>query len=753
MSIFLAGDVLLEQLLQLGDGYDSYSDHTAKKAAETPMSSRFRLGGAALTAALLAHLGEERDSEVVHALPVQHADWGKEPCGSEDGHRVARQTLGLMKAPIYPGSRALTYRVRRMLSLDYYTAPPELVFETQLAKALPGSHRLVVIEDLHLGGYHSRSDVIREINELGAATTILKTTRPLPWAIEISQLDQPVILVGNINNFFLNGGFSRKSWDVVLRETARALSECSSSTDWRLILLCENEGIVMAQPDSGRIRLWFGWDRQLPLGGLAHGNWGWVPGCQNILVAHLAEEMDKADSDVISKPERLWEMILSAWECARSAGYYGIDLQARSLYDLDLVFGSTKSASEDEQEVARRSGPSSWKWRICDPATEDDGTVFDTWSIFAAEVERFEVKGRSEQRRREALRYLAYFLVARGPSVLVSPWPGSEDGLYSSEAAEDAMHFAGSVPVHQIGSLISLDGKETDELARLTELISDYAQRERPARPLSIAVFGRPGSGKSFAVREILGDLQINSDTLSFNLSQFTSVDDITNAMHSAQTAGLRNQLPVVFWDEFDCDCDGRPKGWLRYFLAPMQDGEFLGGGVTHVIGRAIFVFAGGVSTTSQDFYSPGESGQVASDQQIKDEEAKVPDFASRLKAVYNVPSIRLEEAGDGDLLCTPRNFATILRRALVVRRSLLRHAPRVDEVSCLVLERLLFSGEYVTARDIETAVEAAPLTSGRTFGDSHLSEPLWTQRNPVPRDFRENSDRVIQLDLARADS
>ena len=59
---------------------------------------------------------------------------------------------------------------------------------------------------------------------------------------------------------------------------------------------------------------------------------------------------------------------------------------------------------------------------------------------------------------------------------------------------------------------------------------------------------------------------------------------------------GLSGKLPLVFWDEFDTALEGQPLGWLRYFLAPMQDGAFQDGQITHPIGRAIFVFAGGTA-------------------------------------------------------------------------------------------------------------------------------------------------------------
>ena len=78
-------------------------------------------------------------------------------------------------------------------------------------------------------------------------------------------------------------------------------------------------------------------------------------------------------------------------------------------------------------------------------------------------------------------------------------------------------------------------------------LIRDYADRQSHSRPLSIAVFGKPGSGKSFAVREILSHLKIETDPLTFNLSQFSNANELKPALQSVQTVGLSKKLPVVF--------------------------------------------------------------------------------------------------------------------------------------------------------------------------------------------------------------
>ena len=82
---------------------------------------------------------------------------------------------------------------------------------------------------------------------------------------------------------------------------------------------------------------------------------------------------------------------------------------------------------------------------------------------------------------------------------------------------------------------------------------------------------------------------------LEFNLAQFAETTDLIGAFHQVRDKVLQGLTPIVFWDEFD----SREYEWLQYLLAPMQDGSFQEGQITHPIGKCVFVFAGG---TSYDF-------------------------------------------------------------------------------------------------------------------------------------------------------
>ena len=130
----------------------------------------------------------------------------------------------------------------------------------------------------------------------------------------------------------------------------------------------------------------------------------------------------------------------------------------------------------------------------------------------------------------------------------------------------------------------------------------EYISTKNTVRPLSIAVFGTPGSGKSFGIVEVANSIASNLiKKLDFNLSQFRSPLDLVNAFHKVRDIVLEGKIPLVFFDEFDSALEGK-LGWLKYFLAPMQDGVFREGDSIHPIGKAIFVFAGGTSSTFKEF-------------------------------------------------------------------------------------------------------------------------------------------------------
>jgi hypothetical protein len=128
----------------------------------------------------------------------------------------------------------------------------------------------------------------------------------------------------------------------------------------------------------------------------------------------------------------------------------------------------------------------------------------------------------------------------------------------------------------------------------------------------------------------------------------------LTTVLHHARDVVLSGKTPLVFFDEFDAWWDNRPFGWLRYFLAPMQDGRFKDGESLFNVGPAIFVFVGGINHSFDML-----NGRMRNREFI---EAKGPDFVSRLRGHLDV--LGITQTRDEDI-------TYIIRRATLFRKKL----------------------------------------------------------------------------------
>jgi hypothetical protein len=192
------------------------------------------------------------------------------------------------------------------------------------------------------------------------------------------------------------------------------------------------------------------------------------------------------------------------------------------------------------------------------------------------------------------------------------------------------------VPFARFGKLLTMDRGDIESLRSIRQLMLRYKAEEKPKTPLSIAVFGAPGSGKSFGLKQIAESV-FHDKALEFNLSQFKGPDELYGAYHQVRDKVLAGITPVVFWDEFD----SRELMWLQYLLAPMQDGVFQEGPLTHSIGKCVFVFAGGTSYDYRHFGPPEAPAEKETEDQKKARREfilkKGPDFKSRLTTCLNV--------------------------------------------------------------------------------------------------------------------
>ncbi|WP_411682287.1 RyR domain-containing protein [Clostridium thailandense] len=277
-----------------------------------------------------------------------------------------------------------------------------------------------------------------------------------------------------------------------------------------------------------------------------------------------------------------------------------------------------------------------------------------------------------------------------------------------------------SIPIAQFGNLQTVDRTEIESYRSIKNLMWEYICTKNTVRPLSIAVFGTPGSGKSFGVTEIADSIAPEViEKLNFNLSQFRTPADLISAFHKVRDSSLKGRIPLIFFDEFDSAFEGK-LGWLKYFLAPMQDGVFMEGDSIHPIGKAIFVFAGGTNSTFKEFL--GEDIEDENEKKqflIEFKGAKGPDFTSRLRGYVNIL---------GPNRTDEKDQLFIIRRAMLLRSLLERKVPHLinDEgeaqIDNGVLRALLKIRRYKhESRSMEAILEMSMLTNAKIWEQSDL--------------------------------
>jgi hypothetical protein len=307
---------------------------------------------------------------------------------------------------------------------------------------------------------------------------------------------------------------------------------------------------------------------------------------------------------------------------------------------------------------------------------------------------------------------------------------------YDAEQDLDVPKIQGRKP---FGTLIPLSKDEVSHLESMRDVVDRYIRQQGHAHPLCLAVFGPPGSGKSFAVKQIQKELETHPDIklsrTTINLTQLSSPAELTAALAAASKA--KGSVPIIFFDEFDTTRNGAPYGWLSSFLAPMHEGEFLHNGENVELKKAIYVFAGGTASTKDEFIS------FQSDLEFR--RAKGPDFISRLRGFLDV-------AGPNE---NPRES----RRALILRRELHERVKRNGSgkfrVERSLLEAFLGAGRYLHgARSIAALIELIELKA-ETLGWDVLPERhlLAMQVDRGPLDPRAIGGSIALSGFASADN
>ncbi len=299
---------------------------------------------------------------------------------------------------------------------------------------------------------------------------------------------------------------------------------------------------------------------------------------------------------------------------------------------------------------------------------------------------------------------------------------------YLKEEVNRGEGFA-NLPVFQLGHLRTTDPAEIDPVITLHNVMDSYVSREYVLRPLCIGVFGPPGSGKSFAVKQVAEVISGNRsgnpfDFFEFNLTQFANPDEINAAIDPVRASVAQGKVPIVFWDEFDCRFDDNEFGYLRYFLPSMQDGVTYVHGIPYHIGRAIFVFAGGVKASWEGMEQLLD--ETGSDLQLI-KTLKIPDFMSRLRVVLDIDGIEipdnlLRDSASEDELEELRRV--LLKRAFIIAHQMQTHWKTAARKTSGLLLRLLLARYKFGARSIEAVIEASRAADRLVYGLPELIAP-----------------------------
>lgn len=414
---------------------------------------------------------------------------------------------------------------------------------------------------------------------------------------------------------------------------------------------------------------------------------GYVSGNTYCVVAALARAlMDMIAEGKAPAANRIVDAVVHGLDCARMLHAYGYEFE-----DQGLAFPTRKLAQFLSAPRPPDKRPRVNWVRVDLPVLRGSGAALtNTWTILATAAEDLEEVARD--------------IAVRGVNCVQD-----------------------RIPVLRFNRYAVLDRREIEGCRNIQRLIIEYDQGRR-SNPLSLAVFGPPGSGKSFGITEMARTIfaRESVEVLTFNLSQFSGPEDVRGAFHQVRDVRLRGKLPLVFWDEFDCTVMGHELGWLAFFLAPMQDGTFQDGQITHPIGKSVFVFAGGTSTSYSDFEA--KAGSHA--------QAKGPDFTSRLLGYMDVIGINPLESVDHD-----RIYA--IRRAVLLNALLEKHCPYLRgpngfDIDEGLLTALLHIPEYKHgARSMEAIIAMSTLADRTRFERSCLPSESQLHLHVDGREFR----------------
>lgn len=653
-GILIVGDSTTDWFIAepAGSRYDKFEARYLWAMSEGPGLSHIS-GGAALDREVLAAAAALQPSPMPVVGPIIPAEIGSNPSTSD----ITRSFSSWAPHPRKTGAKEVVWRMERFIGLHpANTFPPSL--DVHAPEMQPG---VILIED---GNLHFRRHPGLWPEQIGDsdAQIIIRQTGALGGGELLAYLIEHA---AERTTLFCTVGDLRKEGAPIGQPLSweRTAQDVVAAVRWRPDLLQVRRvvvglfasGAVIVDRDGPDLLIY---DPQSQEGDWERSRPGQQFGTGTMVVDALAWELARngAETDIRGA-------VCSGIETGRILHDYGFDATASPAgtqisFPVQRIAESIVGGEDVDSEIQ------------CVPISLDS-----TWRIFDAT---------STGSFRESAEQIARFGVSR---------------------------VANEIPLESMGHWSSVDRIEIESMRSLRNIISEYLASPGRGRPLNLAVFGPPGSGKSFAIKQMASVIAPDHNrlgSLEFNLSQFQSIADLPGAFQQVRDLRLREYLPLVFWDEFDSALDGQELGWLVSFLAPMQDGAFTQEGIVRPIGPAIFIFAGGTHATMESF----------KDRALELPGAKATDFLSRLRGFVNVLGPNPDSPDD-------RTYS--LRRAILLRAVLQRNAPQIftgDEmrIDDSLLAAFLDVPKYLHgSRSMEAIVEMSALSRKLTYERSTL--------------------------------
>ena len=279
-------------------------------------------------------------------------------------------------------------------------------------------------------------------------------------------------------------------WQMAANPQLLSLNSCDY-----LIIRFGVDGVILYKRLGGNLESWLFFDPEIGEDGFSMAYPGKMAGVGNAFVAALVSEMAKG-----TELERVKEGVRKGFCAMRRMWQLGL---GEDIDHLDYPYKDIFVVPEEcDFKVASD--------RIPDPSEQ---AVSSFWCILEDVAKSVEE--------------MAYNFVLKG--------------------SDPALDLA---PVGRFGNLVTLDRSEIESFGSIKNLIKEYLDSPGATRPLCIAVFGPPGSGKSFGVTEVAKSVapgKLSDEPLEFNLSQFNSTDDLVTAFHKVRDVALTGKTPSFF--------------------------------------------------------------------------------------------------------------------------------------------------------------------------------------------------------------